>query len=359
MVVEVVEFHCVSVGGLVEDRKRGSPLPADDYATSYHTPVLVEEVLRWLDVDVDKRFVDATVGGGGHTKAILDASEPNGQVLGIDRDPKAIEEATARLADHGERVVLMESNYGDVDQALRQVGWPPVDGFLVDAGVSSHQFDEADRGFSFQREGPLDMRMGPDAVTVAQFLDDTDVDELARVLREYGEVSRSWPLAKAIVDARRRGQLETTRQLADLVEDRRPRFQRGGRSSIHPATLVFQALRIAVNRELEHLEAAVESIPDVVAGGGRAVFISFHSLEDRIVKHGFRRLAEACICPPDLPRCGCEAVSIGEVLTSSPVTASPDERDANPRARSAKLRAFSVHEDGPSAPASDHDDSSK
>lgn len=321
--------------------KERSPLSNERYATSYHTPVMVGEVLDWLAVEPGKRFVDGTAGGGGHTEAILEASAPDGGVLAIDRDPEAVQQVRGRLEEYGDRLIVRQANYGDADRVLDQVGWQPVDGWLVDAGVSSHQLDEAERGFSLRRDGPLDMRMGPDARKVADFLDEVGVDELAKVLRDYGEVKRSRRLARAIVDARRSGDLETTRELAKVVEEHSGK-RRSGRSSIHPATLVFQALRIAVNRELEHLEAAVEMVPQVVRGGGRAVFISFHSLEDRIVKHGFRFLADPCVCPPDFPRCGCGATPFGEVLTSRPVRPAEEECEVNARARSAKLRAFRV-----------------
>lgn len=303
--------------------------------------MLVDEVLEWLDVTDGRRYVDGTAGGGGHTEAILDASQPGGQVVAIDRDPEAVAEVRARLARFGERLTVVRANYSETPRVLADLEWPPVDGWLIDAGVSSHQLDEPQRGFSFRAPGPLDMRMGPDAESVAGFLDGTDVDELADVLHDYGEVSGSRRLADAILRARRDGRLETTTDLADLVEQRRgqPEWKQ---SSIHPATLVFQALRIAVNRELEHLKRAVEAIPNVVAAGGRAVFISFHSLEDRIVKHEFRRLADPCVCPPDFPLCGCGAESFGRVLTKSPVTPGCDERDENPRSRSAKLRVFEV-----------------
>lgn len=318
-----------------------SPVPSDDHNSDYHTPVMVDEVLRWLKVGPEKRFVDGTAGGGGHAAAILSASDPDGQLVAIDRDPEAVAEVRRRLGDAGGRLRVVRANYADTADVLARLGWSGVDGWLVDAGVSSRQIDEPQRGFSFQKEGPLDMRMGPEATTAAAFLDQTSVDELTDVLRDFGEVSGSRRLAGKILNARGDGELETTADLAELVEDDRP--HRHGR--IHPATLVFQALRIAVNRELDHLRRAVESIPDVVCGGGRAVFISFHSLEDRIVKHGFRRLARSCVCPPDLPRCGCDEVSYGRVLTSGPVQASEREVENNPRARSAKLRAFEVADD--------------
>lgn len=305
---------------------------------------MVEEVLKWLAVGPGKRFVDGTAGGGGHTEAILEASAPDGKVLAIDRDPEAVKEVRGRLAPYSDRLTVRQANYGEAHRVLEQMGWEPVDGWLVDAGVSSHQLDAAERGFSLQQKGPLDMRMGPDARKVADFLDTVEIDELSTILRDYGEVKKSRRLARAIVEARRNGELETTRQLAELVEERRPRHR--GRSSIHPATLVFQALRIAVNRELEHLEDAVERIPKVVKPGGRAVFISFHSLEDRIVKHGFRFLADPCVCPPDLPRCGCGAASFGQILTKGPLRPSKNESESNPRARSARMRVFELGEEG-------------
>ena len=314
----------------------------ENYSSEYHAPVLVEEVLHWLDADDAKFFVDGTAGGGGHTQAILEASAPDGRVLALDRDPRAVTEVSERLGDADGRLTLVEANYGDTAQVLRELDLPRADGWLIDAGVSSHQFDEPDRGFSFRFEGPLDMRMGPEAMTVAEFLDNTDIEEFAKVLRDFGEMSGSWRLARVILEARERGEMETTKDLAELVKERRQKPPWAGGSSIHPATLVFQALRIAVNRELDHLKAAVESIPDVVAAGGRAVFISFHSLEDRIVKHGFRNLADPCVCPPDFPVCGCGNVPLGEVLTRKPVMASDEESQKNPRARSAKLRAFRV-----------------
>ncbi len=304
---------------------------------------MLGEVLEWLDVKPGKHFVDGTAGGGGHTAAILEASSPDGRVLAIDRDPQAVRQVEKRLEAYGDRLVVRQANYGETNRVLEELGWESVDGWLVDAGVSSHQLDEAGRGFSLQKEGPLDMRMGPDARRVADFLDEVEVEELARILRDYGEIKRSWSLANAIVEARRAGDLETTRDLARLVESR-SRQRRSKGPTIHPATLVFQALRIAVNRELEHLESAVEMIPEVVKAGGRAVFISFHSLEDRIVKHGFRRLADPCVCPPDLPRCGCGQMPYGEVLTRRPVRPSQAECETNRRARSARLRAFRVVE---------------
>lgn len=313
------------------------------YGTDYHVPVMVPEVLDHLQVAPLGRYVDGTAGGGGHSQAILEASSPDGRLLSIDRDPEAIETVRARLAGFGDRLTLVQGNYGDVLQICTEHDFVDVDGLLVDAGVSSHQLDEAERGFSFSQAGPLDMRMGTDAPTLEEYLAGVELDELTRALKVYGEVRKAYYIARAILNAFDAGELETTVDLANVVEDTVGRGAGSGRgTSIHPATLVFQGLRIAINRELETLEAAVRAVPDVVRKGGRAVFISFHSLEDRIVKHGFRDLAEDCVCPPGLPICGCDAVQRVKVLTSKPVYASDDEIDRNPRARSARLRAVEV-----------------
>lgn len=313
------------------------------YATTYHVPIMVGEVLDYLNVEPGGHYVDGTAGGGGHTAAILEASAPDGQVLAIDRDPEAIAEAGERLSEAGDRLHLVQGNYGDVADICRAHGFNAVDGFLVDAGVSSHQLDEAERGFSFSQEGPLDMRMGPDAPTLEEYLTSVDANELTRALRTYGEVRSAHRVARAILEAFEAGELDTTVDLAGVVEDVVGYGAGSGRGTrIHPATLVFQGLRIAINRELDTLERAVMAVPDVVQPGGRAVFISFHSLEDRIVKHGFRDLANDCICPPDLPVCGCDAKARVKVLTSKPVYAGDEEIERNPRARSARLRAVEV-----------------
>ncbi len=311
-----------------------------EYASEWHEPVMVAEVLEHLQVTAGGRYIDGTLGGGGHTQAILDASSPDGRVLSIDRDPRAIEFAKQRLASYGDRVELVQGNYADVVRL--GAGVTPVDGFLVDAGVSSRQLDDPDRGFSFREPGPLDMRMGEDAPTLAEYLDSVDQAELTRVLRKWGEIRKAHRVSRAILEAWRSGTIETTTDLADLVDRSVPRGAGSGRRTrIHPATLVFQALRIAVNRELEALETAVKAIPEVVRSGGRAVFISFHSLEDRIVKQGFRDLSTDDT-PPGVPIREEEKSTVAKVITSKPVTATDEEIDRNPRARSAKLRAIEV-----------------
>ncbi len=308
-----------------------------DYVSAWHDPVLVDDVLAFLDVRPGRRFIDGTLGGGGHTHAILDASQPDGEVLAIDRDPAAIEFARERLADYGDRVQLAQGNYADADKLAADFG--PVDGFLVDAGVSSRQLDDAERGFSFRGNGPLDMRMGPDAPTLEQFLQSIDEKELARVFRKYGEMKDAGRIAARVLEAFQAGSIETTGELAALIE--REGGSAGRKSSIHPATLAFQALRIAVNDELTGLDRAVQNLPRLLAAGGRAVFISFHSLEDRIVKRGFRDLCSTDV-PHGVPMRAADMQAAARLLTTKPVTASDEELSRNPRSRSAKLRAIEM-----------------
>lgn len=329
----------------MKTRRERSAVPSQQFSSPYHAPVLVEETLHWLDIEPGGRYLDGTAGGGGHSEAILLKSSPDGKLLALDRDPQAIAQVKQRLEPRfADRLHLVQANYSEAARVLKEQRWEKVDGWLIDAGVSSHQLDEAERGFSFQQEGPLDMRMGPDSQTVAELFDEVDDDELTQILRDYGEVRGGRRVARAILEAHKKGGLKTTTDLADVVVANSPPRHRkkGRRLPIHPATLVFQALRIAVNRELDHLIEAVRQIPQVVRPGGRAVFISFHSLEDRIVKLGFRNLQDPCTCPRDFPRCACGKVSQGEVLTRRPIMASDEEVASNPRARSAKLRAFQV-----------------
>ena len=312
----------------------------ETYASEWHEPVMVEEVLDYLAVAPGGRYVDGTLGGGGHTHAILDASAPDGQVLSIDRDPRAIEFARRRLAAYGDRVQFVRGNYGDV--ASLAADFAPVDGLLVDAGVSSRQLDDAARGFTFRDAGPLDMRMSAEGQTLAEYLDAIDEGELARVLREWGEVKRPGSVAKAILRAWREGRVSNTAELATVIERAVGRSAGAARkTNIHPATLVFQALRIAVNRELDALEQVVNDIPKVVKSGGRAVFISFHSLEDRIVKRGFRELSTDTL-PAGLPVTAAQTTVRAKTLTSKPISPTPEEVERNPRSRSARLRALEV-----------------
>lgn len=311
------------------------------YSSEYHTPVLVAEVLEYLAVKPGGRYLDATLGGGGHTQAILDLSAPTGQVVSIDRDPEAHEQARQRLSGYQGRFELVLGNYRDA----RDLVEGQFDGMLLDAGVSSHQLDEATRGFSFREEGPLDMRMGPDAPRLDEWLGVVDEEELANALFHYGEIKASRRLAAAIKMDFAAGKLKSTQDLAQMCQRVLGGSGARRKTQIHPATLVFQALRIALNDELRGLERAVASIPDLVKPGGRAVLISFHSLEDRIVKQGFKELAgENEEVDPVLRKLGMEKSKPEKVkiLTRRPVEAGSDEVAANPRSRSAKLRAVEV-----------------
>ncbi len=299
----------------------------------YHVPVLAGRAVELLVHDPGGTYVDGTLGGGGHARLILERLSPGGRLVAVDRDPEALESCRALARDP--RVTLAHGDFGELPRVLAAHGVGPVDGVLLDLGVSSRQVDEGRRGFSFVRDGPLDMRMdptrGPDAAELVNTLDER---ELERILRAYGEEHRARRVARAIVAARRRGPIETTGQLARIVE--RALGRRGGR---HPATRTFQALRIAVNRELEALEGFLRALPGILAPGGRVVVISYHSLEDRRVKHAFREAEPRCRCPREAPRCTCGTPGWLRVLTRKVVKPDRGEIERNPRARSARLRA--------------------
>ena len=275
-------------------------------------------------------YVDATPGAGGHAEAILERG-PHARVLGIDRDAEALDGARARLAGFGDRVELVEANFGDLDEVLADRAAP--DGIVADLGVSSMQLDEARRGFSFRRDGPLDMRMGRGGRTAADIVAAASVDELTRIFREWGEERMAAKIARGIVRERTRGPIHTTRQLARIVA-----AEKGGREKIDPATRVFQALRIEVNQELTALARFLAAAVARMNGGGRLAVISYHSLEDRLVKDAFRRDSGVCLCPPRLPQCVCGARAALRVLTRRPLRPSEAEQRRNPRSRSAKLR---------------------
>ncbi len=302
-----------------------------------HIPVLPEEVVRLLAVDRGGVFLDATVGLGGHAEALLAAS-PDARLIGIDRDPEALAGARARLGRFGTRVDLLHGNFAELDACLRRLGIARVDGVLLDLGVSSMQLDNARRGFSFREDGPLDMRMDPSrGVTAAQWLESVDARELERVLLTYGEERYAGRIARAVVEARAQGPLQTTLQLRDVVHRAVPRAYFAQR--IDPATRSFQAVRMAVNDEMDSLDRGLAQGFAALRTGGVLVAISFHSLEDRRVKVFLRERAAACVCPPDLPECRCGKVVEADILTRRPTIATPDEVARNPRARSAKLRA--------------------
>jgi 16S rRNA (cytosine1402-N4)-methyltransferase len=300
-----------------------------------HEPVLAREVVDILRPAPGKLLLDGTLGGGGHSLLFL---ERGAHVIGIDKDPRALAAARARLARFGEAFRAVRADFRDARNVLDALGLAAVDGALVDLGVSSPQLDDPARGFSFSRGGPLDMRMGEEGEPLRDLLRRIDERELARILREYGEEPFARPIARAVKRAVEREEepLDTAR-LAAVVSAAIPR--KAWPRKIHPATRTFQALRIAVNDELGALAAWLQSLPAVLAPGGRAAAISFHSLEDRMVKEKFRALTQACTCPPDLPVCACGARASFAPVTRKAVAAAEDEVARNPRARSAKLRA--------------------
>lgn len=302
-----------------------------------HRPVLLKETMEFLVPERGGLFVDCTVGLGGHSEAILKFSART-RVLGMDLDPSALAYARQRLAPFGERFQAFQANFRELADVLSRAGEHDTDGILVDLGVSSLQFDSPERGFSFRFDAPLDMRMDPTSgATAADLLQQLPESEIARIIFEFGEERHSRRIARRIVERREQGKpVTTTKELADLVMS-----AVGGRKQdqIHPATRTFQALRIAVNDELEGLGDFVELAVDLLAADGRFVGISFHSLEDRILKQELRRLSGHCQCPPRLPVCSCGAKELVEILTRRPVAPSAREIEENPRARSAKLRA--------------------
>ena len=298
-----------------------------------HVPVLVQEVVQGLAVRAGGAYLDATVGGGGHAVVILERSAPRGRLLGLDRDPEAADRAGRRLHGFGTRARVVCASYVELLAVAQHEGFLPLDGILFDLGYSSWQIDNPDRGFAFSKDGPLDMRFDPagDEPTAADLLNQLPEQELVTLLRDYGEEPRSRQIARAIVKAR---PFATTSELAHAIVD-----AVGGRSGpIHPATRTFQALRIAVNRELEAVGRVLPDALEALKPGGRLAAITFHSLEDRIVKRFLRQESRDCMCPPELPICQCDHKRSLKVLTRKPHTPTAAEVERNPRSRSAKLR---------------------
>jgi 16S rRNA (cytosine1402-N4)-methyltransferase len=318
-------------------------------SVSGHAPVLLSETLRALAVQPGGRYVDCTLGGGGHAAAILDHSSPGGQLLGIDADPNAIEIARERLQNYKDATLLVNDNFANLHAICIKYDFFPVHGILFDLGLSSHQLNGNGRGFSFQYDAPLDMRFSPEQkVTAADIVNTTSEARLAHLIRSYGEEHYSHRIASNIIKAR---PIATTRQLAGIIER-----AVGRKGKIHPATRTFQALRIAVNHELEHLETALRQAIDLLGYNGRLVVISYHSLEDRIVKQFFQKESRACICPPETPKCVCGHVPRIKLINKKVITPSANEIDINPRSRSAKLRAAErlvVHGDNYGTPRDD------
>ena len=300
-----------------------------------HEPVLLAEVLAQLAAREGGRFLDGTVGGGGHAAAILERTAPSGRLLGLDRDPAALAIARRELGRFGDRAVLVEGNFALCDELARVHGFADLDGVLLDLGLSSIQLADESRGFSFRSSGPLDMRAGPDArESAADLVNTWSATDLRRIFSELGEEPEAARVANAIVRRRARDPFLTAEELGRFVagvKTRRPK-------SIDPATQVFQALRMAVNGELDNLARGLEAAMRVLRPGGRLAVIAFHSLEDRMVKQYFARESRDCICPPHLPTCVCGHRAGLRVLTRRPLSADPEEIARNPRARSARLR---------------------
>lgn len=297
-----------------------------------HQPVLYQEIIHALKPKPGGNYVDGTLGAGGHAWGILQASEPGGRLLGLDLDPVALAIAGEKLAAFGERAILRQASFATLQEQLNEVGWESVDGILLDLGLSSMQLDTPARGFSFQADAPLDMRFDPRSPTTAADLVNTlQEKDLADLLYEFGEERRSRQIARAIV---RQRPIRTTKELADIVA----RANRSSKRGIHPATRTFQALRIAVNQELDALEQVLPQVVAALRPGGRIAVIAFHSLEDRIVKQYFRLESRDCICPPEQPICTCEHTASLKEIVRRPIRPNDAEIERNPRARSARLR---------------------
>jgi len=302
-----------------------------------HIPVLKEASLKALCCRPDGLYVDCTLGEGGHTEEILQASTPGGKILGIDHDLEAINKAKQRLARFGKRVSLKRGDFGRIGMWVESIGWNRVDGILLDLGVSSNQIDDPHRGFSFQGDGPLDMRMDRAAFPKAsELINDSSEEDLVDILYQFGEERWAQPIARAIVRERKKRKIERTLQLAGLVSQTIPSWAHPKR--IHPATLTFQAFRIAINHELEQLERVLEEGIKLLRPTGRFCVISYHSLEDRMVKNFFRQNEKGCICLTRFPECVCGKVSLLRVVTRRPIRPQDHEVQDNPRSRSAKLR---------------------
>lgn len=310
-----------------------------------HRSVLLEETVDGLNVKPDGIYVDGTLGGGGHAAEVCKRLGDKGSIIGIDQDAAAIEAAGDRLKDFGEKVTIVRSSYRDMKSQLQKLGIDKVDGIVLDLGVSSYQLDTAERGFSYRNDAPLDMRMDTrQKMTARDIVNDYTEMELYRVIRDYGEDKFAKSIARHIVEERGRFPIETTGRLSETVKRAIPmKYQK---KSGHPAKRTFQAIRIELNRELEVLQSSLDDMIGLLNPGGRLCIITFHSLEDRIVKSAFRRNENPCICPPDFPVCVCGNVSKGRIVTKKPILPDKKEQEENTRSKSAKLRIFERGEDG-------------
>ncbi|MGH7846627.1 MAG: 16S rRNA (cytosine(1402)-N(4))-methyltransferase RsmH [Candidatus Binatia bacterium] len=303
---------------------------------SGHSPVMVREVMEILKPAAGQRYLDGTLGAGGHAEQLLELSAPTGQVLGLDWDDKALASAGARLARFGNRLVARRANFTEAHTVLTELGWNKVDGALLDLGFSSQQIQDAEKGLSFSVDQRLDMRMDSrQPLSAYQVVNGFSIRELQQIFHRYGEEPQARKVAFVIDRERRRSTIETTLQLAALIE----RAVHPWRQRIHPATRIFQALRIFVNQELSNLEVFLEEGYTLLAPKGRMAIIAFHSLEDRLVKQAFARWSKDCLCPPRIAVCQCGWTRKTNLLTRKPALPSPKERQENPRSRSAKLRA--------------------
>lgn len=304
-----------------------------------HTSVLLEETVDGLAVKPDGIYVDATLGGGGHAFEVCSKLSSKGSFIGIDQDAAAIEAAGARLLDFGERVTIIRSNYCDMKPRLHEIGIDKVDGIVLDLGVSSYQLDTAERGFSYRTDAPLDMRMDQrQKMTAKDIVNGYSESDLYRVIRDYGEDRFAKNIAKHIVIARGKGPIETTGQLNEIIRQAIP--MKIQKTSGHPSKRTYQAIRIELNRELDVLRDTLDDMIDLLNPGGRICIITFHSLEDRIVKSAFRKNENPCTCPSHFPVCVCGNVSKGKVITRKPILPSEEELEENSRSKSAKLRIF-------------------
>ncbi|HHZ14244.1 MAG: 16S rRNA (cytosine(1402)-N(4))-methyltransferase RsmH [Caldicoprobacterales bacterium] len=301
----------------------------------HHIPVLFNETIEMLNLKPGQIIVDATLGGGGHAGGILERIAPDGTLIGIDRDPNALAAARAHLKEYGDSLITVHGNFNDLGTILGKLNIPYINGLVMDLGVSSHQLDEKSRGFSYQDDAPLDMRMDPtQPFSAMNVVNEYEEKQLAKIILEYGEERWAARIAKFIVENR---PIHTTGELTEIIKAAIPAKAR--RQGPHPSKRTFQAIRIEVNGELEILEGAIETAVNFLESGGRLCVITFHSLEDRIVKNTFRRLERPCTCPPDSPICICDKKASIKILTRKPITPSKYEIDENPRSRSAKLRA--------------------
>ena len=304
-----------------------------------HKPVMLNEVIDSLKIRPEGTYVDGTLGGAGHSSQIARRLSGEGRLFGFDQDAAAIEAATRRLEPYKDRVSIIRSNYSKMRERLSELGVRSADGILLDLGVSSYQLDDAQRGFSYRADAPLDMRMDQrQKLSAREVVNGYSIEELTRVIREYGEERFARNIAKHITAEREKKPIETTGELISIIKAAIPAKAREGGG--HPAKRTFQAIRIEVNRELDVLSDSLDGMIDLLADGGRICVITFHSLEDRIVKEAFRRNENPCTCPPEFPVCVCGKKSKGHVITRKPIIPSEEETEENPRSKSAKLRVF-------------------